>query len=95
MHLIVITNVVNYFLGNDHAAKVASLAKSNDGKALEGCVYEALSKSFARKAVEPSLIFSIQDLIQLSGVSTVGFFCLLALGKMLILNWWYHPGIAS
>ena len=54
MHLVVITNVVNYFLGSVHAEKVASLAKSNDGKALESYVYEALRESLRRKAVKPS-----------------------------------------
>jgi linoleate 10R-lipoxygenase len=44
-HPTVITNVVNYFLGSEHAPKLASLAKSNDGKALNGYVYEALRKS--------------------------------------------------
>jgi hypothetical protein len=54
VHPIVITNVVDYFLGSEHAAKIASLAKSNNGKALEGYVHEALRKSQMPKAFNPS-----------------------------------------
>jgi len=45
-HLLVLTNVVNYFLGSEHATEIAPLAKRNDGKVLEGYVYEALRKSW-------------------------------------------------
>ncbi len=43
--LIVLTNVINCFLGSEHAATIASIAKSPGEKAkLDAYVYEALRK---------------------------------------------------
>jgi linoleate 10R-lipoxygenase len=43
--LIVLTNVIHCFLGSGHAATIASLVKSPEGKAkLDAYVYEALRK---------------------------------------------------
>ena len=67
------TNVVNYFLGSESAAKVTTLAKSNDGKALEGYVHEALRKSSKLKVIIPRLIILCQVLTQLSEASSVSF----------------------
>lgn len=91
--LIVLTNVVNYFLGSEDVAKIASLAKSNDAKALEGYVCEALRRSFHVKGNQPRLIISAQVLTQLSGVSSVGFLSIRILN--LSMHWCYYSGVAS